>query len=851
LRFNLILFFVFLVFYSAWGQDRQIDSLKRLIRTEGETNRKVELLNALSFLHFDGDIEQANQPTEEALELAKKIGDKTGEGWANAYRGLYYFFNGSLSFAKKYFSESLDVGKQIGNTKIQVYSLTQLGNVHRDKGAFDSARLFYNLAEKVSKKNQDLLYSSVIKMNESRYYLITEKPDSALLKANEAVQMRKQLGDSVLLSGSWIVLGNCYRNKFDLEKAVLYYEKARHAAPEDASIQAEYLLGMGEVYFRRGDFESALRNWNQVLVFHRNGHYKYALAFLLLRMGEAFEEEGYYDVAAEYLSNSLKISEKAGYLFLVAETNFELGWVYYRSGSLELSKKNIRQAELTYQRMNLELGISGCLNVRGLILMKESKFDSSYFYHQKCLAVRMRMGNKVGISSSLFNLGELFIAQNKFATALPYFQKGVKLDAEIGDEYGLSLYYNRIGRIYTQLHTFDSANYYLSKSLDIATHHSSIDILRVGYSDMADYFQRTGKLDQSITFYKKFNQLTDSIFNKQTAQSLGAYRALYEVERNERQIELLNKDNELNKAQVQKQKIILYTVIGGAAILLVVAGFYFRFNKRLRKLNESLSEKNKEIAEKNEEIQAQAEELTESNQNLEIRIEARTSELKQAFKELDTFFYRSSHDFRRPLTTFMGLAEVARVLVKDPAALELFEKVNENALNLDKMLSKLQSVSDVDTQTLLYKEIQVKEIFEIELDGLKPDLDRKKIKTVLSVNLEHPFYSYGALIRIILQNLLENSIAFCTEDSPVIHLSAYEKNSEVVFEVKDNGQGIEPEYLDRVFEMYFRANEHSKGNGLGLYIVKKTVQKLNGRVELESSTNKGTTIRVFFPQRLE
>jgi signal transduction histidine kinase len=122
---------------------------------------------------------------------------------------------------------------------------------------------------------------------------------------------------------------------------------------------------------------------------------------------------------------------------------------------------------------------------------------------------------------------------------------------------------------------------------------------------------------------------------------------------------------------------------------------------------------------------------------------------------------------------------------------------------------------------------------------------------VLSVNLEHPFYSYGALIRIILQNLLENSIAFCTEDSPVIHLSAYEKNSEVVFEVKDNGQGIEPDYLDRVFEMYFRANEHSKGNGLGLYIVKKTVQKLNGRVELESSTNKGTTIRVFFPQRLE
>jgi signal transduction histidine kinase len=199
----------------------------------------------------------------------------------------------------------------------------------------------------------------------------------------------------------------------------------------------------------------------------------------------------------------------------------------------------------------------------------------------------------------------------------------------------------------------------------------------------------------------------------------------------------------------------------------------------------------------------------------------------------------------------MGLAEVARVLVKDPAALELFEKVNENALNLDKMLRKLQSVSDVDMQTLIYKEVPVKEIFEIELDELKSELDKKRIRTVISVKLERPFYSYGALIKIIVQNLLENSIAFCATTSPMIYLSAYEQNGEVVIEVRDNGLGIEPEYIERVFEMYLRASEHSKGNGLGLYIVKKTVQKLNGRIELQSEVRNGTTVKVFFPQHLD
>jgi signal transduction histidine kinase len=688
-------------------------------------------------------------------------------------------------------------------------------------------------------------------MNEARFYLITEKPDSALLKVDQAFELRKTNPDSSILAATWILKGNCYRSKFDLEKATLFYEKAKHAAPKNAAIEADYLQNMGEVYFRRGDFQAALKNWNKVLEYHRKAHYKYALAFLLLRMGEAFEEEGYYDVASEYLANSLKISEKASYTYLQAETNYELGWVFYRGKSFELAKRSIRQAERVYKKLKLDLGIAGCWNVRGLIAMKEGKYDSSYYYHQQSLSSRTRANNKLGISSSLFNTGELFIEQKKFSEALPYYQKGIRIDKVIGDEYGLSLYYNRIGRIFTQLGAFDSAHFYLNKSLTLAIRSSSIDILRVNYADMADLFQKTGKPNESIGFYKKFNQLTDSIFNKQTAQSLASYRALYEVERNAQQIELLNKDNELHKASIQKQKTTLYGLLGGSIILLALVGFYFRFSRRLKKLNKSLFDKNKEIAEKNEEIQAQAEELTESNQKLEERIEERTSELKQAFKELDTFFYRSSHDFRRPLTTFMGLAEVARVLVKDPNALELFEKVNENALTLDKMLRKLQSVSDVDTQSLIYKEVSVREILEIELANIKPELDKKQIRTTLFVNLTHPFYSYGALVRIIIQNLLENSIAFCNDHSPAIHLKVFEKNNEVIFEIQDNGSGIEPEYVDRVFEMYFRANEHSKGNGLGLYIVKKTVQKLNGRVELESVLNQGTTVRVFLPHRLD
>ncbi len=835
----------------AVAQAPQIDSLQKLIDHEGDTPRKVELINSLSFFFFGNDIERANATTEEALQLAKKIGDRSGEGWALAYRGLYYFFNGELSTARSFLNQSLSAGKNLPDQNLQTYSLTQIGNFYRDKGDFDSTLLFYRKAQKQNSLKPSEYYESVIMTNLTRYYLVIAKPDSALQIMKETVKIREQLNDPIRLADALILLGNCYLGKEDFNEAALNYERALKLSRGEATIVSDYHQNMGEVSFKRGDFQAALDHWGKVLTYHRQSHYKYGLASLLLRMGKVFSQQGYFNLATDYLTNALKIAEKSSYQYLAAQIIYEQAWVYYRSKNFDLALSNLHRAERFFKATKSQPEIAGSWDLRGLIERRLKHYDTAIYYHEKSLAERMRLGNKVDIDAGIFNIGEFYAATEKYQAALPYYFRSLKMDTELGDNYGRSLNYNRIGNIYIHLSRFDSAKIYLEKSMELAVPTSSKEIFRNNFLDFAAYYEKIGKPTEAIRYYKKYNQLSDSIFSKQTAQSLAAYQTLYEVERNQQQIELLNKDNQLGKALVQKQQAILYSAIGGSIIFLALAGFYFRFNRKLKKLN-------KEVSEQKEEIQAQAEELTESNQTisginekLEERIEERTSELKQAFKELDTFFYRSSHDFRRPLTTFMGLAEVARVLVKDPAALELFEKVNENALNLDKMLRKLQSVSDVDMQTLIYKEVSVKELFEIELDELKHELDKKKIRTIISVKLERPFHSYGALVKIILQNLMENAIAFCTTASPVIHLSAYEQNGEVVIEVRDNGVGIEPEYMERVFEMYFRASEHSKGNGLGLYIVKKTLQKLNGRIELQSEPGKGTTVKVFFPQRLD
>jgi signal transduction histidine kinase len=875
-RLSLICFIALLAI-EVEGQSR-VDSLQRLLSKEEDPLKKVELLNDLSFWYFDTDIEKANATTQQAFDLAKKIGDQKGLGWAIAYRGVYYFLNGKLPEARKQFEQSLSISKRIQDINLQTYSLTQLGNTFRDRGVYDSADYFYKNAW-LNSLNGDPYYQAVIKKNQCRYLLIINKPDSALAAVQIALKLTEPLRDSVLLADVWILLGHCYRAKDDFIEAERYYRRAEPLTRYDNIITADYLQSIGEIYFRRGDFQQTLEYWQLVLTNYRKNQYKYALANLLLRMGTVFEEQGYYELGTEYLSQALDIAEKASYKHLIGRIAHEQSWIYFRGRNFDLALSSNRLAISTFQNLNTMLELAGSWDLRGLVERHLKNFDSSIYYHKKSLAERIRINNQVDISAGSFNLGEYYLVREDFYQALSYYFQSLKIDKALGDNYGISLNYNRIGKIYTQLSAFDSAKVYLDWSLELAIPVSSNDVLRDSYLGMATYYEKLGRPNEAIKYYKKYNEFTDSLFSKQTAQSLASYRTLYDVERNEQKISLLSKDVELQKARVQKQRTILYSVIGGSLILLVLLISYYQFYKKLKRLNfslaeqneliqaqseellmsnETLSKLNREISEQKEEIQAQAEELSESNQTisevneqLEQRIEARTAELKQAFKELDTFFYRSSHDFRRPLTTFMGLAEVARVLVKDPAALELFEKVNENALNLDKMLRKLQSISDVGAQELIYREVFLKDIFELELANLKSELDRKAIRTTLVVQLEYPFYSYAALIKIIVQNLLENAITFSATINPVVQIKAYNSANEVIIEIQDNGLGIEAEYMDRVFEMYFRANDHSKGNGLGLYIVKKTVQKLRGRIELESQVGVGTTVRIFLPHKID
>lgn len=99
----------------------------------------------------------------------------------------------------------------------------------------------------------------------------------------------------------------------------------------------------------------------------------------------------------------------------------------------------------------------------------------------------------------------------------------------------------------------------------------------------------------------------------------------------------------------------------------------------------------------------------------------------------------------------------------------------------------------------------------------------------------------------MISNLLENAIQFSCSNKPFIKITTRKNDGNILIIVADNGQGIPPESRDRIFTMYYRANENSKGNGLGLYVVKRAVEKLGGTVSFTSGVNEGSSFELVIP----
>jgi PAS domain S-box-containing protein len=223
--------------------------------------------------------------------------------------------------------------------------------------------------------------------------------------------------------------------------------------------------------------------------------------------------------------------------------------------------------------------------------------------------------------------------------------------------------------------------------------------------------------------------------------------------------------------------------------------------------------------------------------------------LEKANAELDRFVYITSHDLKAPLLSIQGLIHLAEIS-EDKSEVEMCLKMMmERIKGLENFIADIIDYSRNVRIGLVSEEIELKRLIEKIYQDLfyLENVDKIDFKIDLDENLT--FKSDEKRVNVILKNLIFNAVKYqnFNQKKPNITVSAREDGNNLEISVKDNGEGIDPEIQDKIYDMFFRASEKSSGSGLGLYIVKEMVNKLDGKIDLKSDVGKGSEFTIRIP----
>lgn len=271
-----------------------------------------------------------------------------------------------------------------------------------------------------------------------------------------------------------------------------------------------------------------------------------------------------------------------------------------------------------------------------------------------------------------------------------------------------------------------------------------------------------------------------------------------------------------------------------ALILMTVVIFRFR-TRRLKLLNQRLEYI---IGNRTKELIAQREQLKKTNEELMLRN-----------TELDNFVYRSSHDLVAPLKSISGLISLAQSETKDANQIEYMNMMSRSVEKLEDFINSIMDYSVNSNHELIKQPVKFNDIIEEIVSELKYYEKADKIELIRSYDTELVINTDAKRLKIVLSNLITNSIKYHNYDqkAPMIEIKAAAEliDKQFSIEVIDNGIGIEKDHLESIFDMFFRAsNSTAVGSGLGLYIVKDTLSKIDGEIEVISELKKGTNFKI-------
>lgn len=585
---------------------------------------------------------------------------------------------------------------------------------------------------------------------------------NALAKAKNALQIAQNIKDTASIAKCYMSIGDVYFSLESFNKSVPQYQKAFN------------------LYQLNGNIESSITALN--------------------RIGNRYMDIG-------------RTKNDSNFCF-TAISNYE------------------KAKDLAYKFNYSKAYISTCIsladayNILGFLSQNRHHFYSSFQYSMQSLKLAQQYYLKEYQGISYLNLGEVSLNLNKPIKAISYFELAEKIYSDLGNKSWLLNTYTFLGKSYFEIHLYDRAIEYVNKAIELAQTQQLLVSLRDNYLLLADIYTKKNDYQTAYHYYTLYNIQKDKVINNNTILHISRLQAELDLERKDREIELLTKNTEIQHQQISSQLMQHKMLIAGITALcfIIVFGVYLFYQRK--KTTQKI---------------------------LQAKIVA-----EQAKEAQEQFLANTSHEIRTPMNGIIGMTHHLMETSLSNQQKEYIAAIKDSSDNLLALINQLLDLSKIMAHKITFenKPFEIREIIKNLVRLLEFRTQEKNIAVSIALDEAIPFRIVGDAIRLkqILLNLVENAIKFTHKGSVKITVKIIEESDSALilnFMVEDTGIGIPESKLDLIFENFAQVNARTTrkygGTGLGLPISKQLIEQQGGNIYVSSKLNIGSVFSFNLP----
>lgn len=483
------------------------------------------------------------------------------------------------------------------NQTILIICFLWISSIHAQQSEIDSLEIF------IAKNTHDLEMANAL----SKLSGIYGKRDTekGLKYAWRSKALARTIDNNKALASSYALLVNVYRNTSKQDSTDYYLEHLENLA---SIATAEEYDHINQIYYS-----------TKGLYLNRSGKSKEALPYLI---------KGY-----EFTKKTGSEIETYGQAINIANC-------YYQFADYKKSLEYNFIALKGFEKLGNKGGISFCYNNISNCYYQMNRFTESLSYIHKSLKIKKELGDKRGLANAEQNLGNNYMALENLVLAEKHFKKAIAINQELDNSAALVTNYYNIGRMYSEKDPQTAISYFnksknLAIKIDATDMISKIDleilasktisevqiqneenaIVNVqsfknagkkrdeaeGYQNLANYYTQTKQFEKALEYTNKFNGLRDSLKSNEIVAQLKTIEEQYNKDKNEKQIILLQKDNEISEQKLNRQRFLM--IIFGLTIFFTGIGIYMFINRnRLKQRMQELELRNRIAADLHDEV---------------------------------------------------------------------------------------------------------------------------------------------------------------------------------------------------------------------------------------------------------